>query len=421
MSLRDQVDRAVDGLQTAAQYIAASSAPLHTYGARPVPSLLSRSLTDIRNVVDHGPAFSLSDLPAYIDAAANLGGTIDDRKLLLEKLLTLMARLSGESPEFSLKLQQYVIGILYKDLPHPPSGYLALPAPNQQVPVDGSRPVSVNTSRDPTDAYRTKPVNYAYRPADGSDYNPLIPSMGKAGSPYARSVPSLRSLPPASLPSADLVFDKLLKRGEFKEHLGWTRNNASSYLDLSPLYGNSQEEVNKVRRRDGTGRLWDDVFSDGRLIYMPPAVCALLVLLSRNHNYVAEKILNINERGTFKDIRHCDPVTLADQDEEIFQRARLVNTGYFMQIILRDYVGSILGLVRDGSSWRLDPLMSTRDIDHEVSPRGEGNVVSIEFNLLYRWHAAVSEPDEEWTEKLFADEGFTANARRAMNPGPDVR
>lgn len=44
------------------------------------------------------------------------------------------------------------------------------------------------------------------------------------------------------------------------------------------------------------------------------------------------------------------------QDEEIFQRARLVNTAYFMQIILRDYVGAILRLARDGSSWRLDPL-----------------------------------------------------------------
>ena len=170
--------------------------------------------------------------------------------------------------------------------------------------------MSVNSSRDPADAYRTKSVNYAYRSADGSDYNPLMPSMGKAGSPYARSVPSLRCLSTASLPAADLVFDKLLKRDEFKEHRGgmsslffafaeiiihnvfntdlsvegWTRNNASSYLDLSPLYGNSQKEVNKVRRKDGTGRLWDDVFSDLRLIYMPPAACALLVLLSRNHN-----------------------------------------------------------------------------------------------------------------------------------------
>ena len=195
-------------------------------------------------------------------------------------------------------------------MPHPPSGYLALPAPNQGTPVDGSQRVSVNTSRDPADAYRTKSVNYAYRSADGSDYNPLLPSMGKAGSPYARSVPSLRCLSPAALPAADLVFDQLLKRDEFKEHpggisslffgfaeiiihnifntdlsvKGWTRNKASSYLDLSPLYGSSQEDVNKVRRRDGAGRIWDDIFSDLRLIYMPPAVCALLVLLSRNHN-----------------------------------------------------------------------------------------------------------------------------------------
>jgi len=73
--------------------------------------------------------------------------------------------------------------------------------------------------------------------------------------------------------------------------------------------------------------------------------------------YIAEKILSINERKTFKDPQHYDPATLTDQDEEIFQRARLVNTGYFVQVILRDYVGSILGLVRDGSSWRLDPLM----------------------------------------------------------------
>ena len=55
-----------------------------------------------------------------------------------------------------------------------------------------------------------------------------------------------------------------------------------------------------------------------------------------------------------------DAAKRARQDEEIFQRARLVNTGFFMQIILRDYVGAILGLIRDGSPWRLDPLMVRR-------------------------------------------------------------
>jgi len=29
--------------------------------------------------------------------------------------------------------------------------------------------------------------------------------------------------------------------------------------------------------------------------------------------------------------------------------------------------------------------------------------VSVEFNILYRWHATVSEPDTHWTEDLFAE------------------
>jgi hypothetical protein len=115
---------------------------------------------------------------------------------------------------------------------------------------------------------------------------------------------------PASLPPAELVFDKLLKRDKFVEHPagisslffafadliihnifstdhsspGYTINNASSYLDLSPLYGTSQEAVNRVRLNDGTGRLKEDVFADPRLLSMPPAVCALVVIFNRNHN-----------------------------------------------------------------------------------------------------------------------------------------
>jgi hypothetical protein len=34
-----------------------------------------------------------------------------------------------------------------------------------------------------------------------------------------------------------------------------------------------------------------------------------------------------------------------------------------MQGILRDYVGAILGLARDGSSWRLDHLMVNQEHD----------------------------------------------------------
>ena len=32
-------------------------------------------------------------------------------------------------------------------------------------------------------------------------------------------------------------------------------------------------------------------------------------------------------------------------------------------------------------------------------PVGEGNVVSIEFNLLYRWHATLSAEDTKWFDE----------------------
>jgi hypothetical protein len=132
--------------------------------------------------------------------------------------------------------------------------------------------------------------------------------MGQAGSPYARSVPSTNFVPSSALPDAAIVFDTLLRRDKFQPHPGGissfffafadlvihsifntdykdnTVNNASSYLDLSILYGTSEQDVKSVRRMDGTGMLYDDVFADSRLLFMPPSVCALLVLFNRNHN-----------------------------------------------------------------------------------------------------------------------------------------
>jgi hypothetical protein len=39
-----------------------------------------------------------------------------------------------------------------------------------------------------------------------------------------------------------------------------------------------------MRVFDGTGKIWADTFADGRLLYMPPASAALLILFNRNHN-----------------------------------------------------------------------------------------------------------------------------------------
>ncbi len=150
--------------------------------------------------------------------------------------------------------------------------------------------------------------------------------------PYARSSLATEGLPPKYLPDPALVFDTILKRKQFKPHPGgmcsfifayaaiiihslfrtspsgeqW-RNEASSYLDLSPLYGDSMysflftfksliffkddDDLEKVRDKSkGRGLLYPDTFSEERLIFMPPAACVLLILFSRNHN-VRRKLL----------------------------------------------------------------------------------------------------------------------------------
>jgi hypothetical protein len=73
---------------------------------------------------------------------------------------------------------------------------------------------------------------------------------------------------------------------------------ASSYLDLSPLYGSSQGEQNLVRTFDN-GTIKPDSFLDRRLEIFPPGVAALMICFNRFHNYVAQQLALINEGGRF--------------------------------------------------------------------------------------------------------------------------
>ena len=97
--------------------------------------------------------------------------------------------------------------------------------------------------------------------------------------------------------------------------------------------------------------------------------------------YIAAKLLEINERGTWVDPKTLstdNPASkkkLIEQDEEIFQTARLVNAGWFgsgkstipavvdtltdftlLPVVFSDYFSCILGLVRDGNNWSLSPF-----------------------------------------------------------------
>lgn len=78
--------------------------------------------------------------------------------------------------------------------------------------------------------------------------------------------------------------------------------------------------------------------------------------------YIAKKLLEVNERGTFADpdsIPSDDPersAKLLAQEEELFQTARLINCAWFASAVFSDYFSAILGLVRQGSNWSLNPF-----------------------------------------------------------------
>ncbi|QRV88586.1 heme peroxidase [Ceratobasidium sp. AG-Ba] len=465
------------------------------YNRKDKKQFLAQALQDLRDQIKRGPLTdsTLPTMDAILDALVN-GKTIglDDRDMALEVVLVALSRTEPGSV-IQQKIQDAVIKLLYADLPHPPATYVG-----------------------PAAQFRTP---------DGSENNPLIPDLGKAKTPYARSVQSTTPIPPANLPSPELIFEALLRRDTKggKPHPAGVSsllfsfavliihslfrtspespfiNDTSSYLDLSPLYGHDWEAQQKVRRMDGTGLLHEDVFAENRLLLMPPAVSALLVLFCRNHNYIATKLYQINENGKFKDpevLKKQSPASgahtvgigqsvgcafahahagtnghtngytypsghpgahghhrsstdstdqsmsssifsegssvsttltsptaskflghasganapwmprnpLEEQDHVLFNTARLINCGFFMNVIVSDYIGAILGLTRYGSSYSLNPLEEIRGGDHQIVGRGQGNACSVEFNLLYRWHATLSAADETWTEAMMSEQ-----------------
>jgi hypothetical protein len=109
--------------------------------------------------------------------------------------------------------------------------------------------------------------------------------------------------------------------------------------------------------------MWNDVFAEDRLLFLPPHTSALLVLFCRNHNFIAEKLLQINEKNRFTNPPPDDPSAMRSvpsllnlvyslllssrryraQDDEIFNVARLINAAHFANIVFSDYLAAILG------------------------------------------------------------------------------
>ncbi|KAI4164384.1 MAG: hypothetical protein LQ342_002031 [Letrouitia transgressa] len=320
----------------------------------------------------------------------------DDKTYVMEHLMQLVAGLPTNS-KTRVDLTNTLIDELWKSLQHPPMSYLG--------------------------------EKFAYRQPDGSHNNIMYPHLGAANTPYARSVnPNILS--PGAMPDPGLVFDSVMARDKFKEHPNkvssvffywasliihdlfqtdhrdFNNSQTSSYLDLSILYGDTEEDQNAIRTfKDG--KLKPDCFSESRLLGFPPGCGVILIMLNRFHNYVVEQLAAINEGGRFnkpgEGLSHeMQEKSWAKYDHDLFNTGRLVTCGLYINITLFDYLRTIVNLNRTNSTWTLDPRAEMGNkFGHDGTPSGVGNQVSAEFNLAYRWHSCISERDDKWTQELY--------------------
>lgn len=355
---------------------------------------------------------------------------------------------------------------------------------------------------------------FKYRTADGKFNSAINPHLGQAGAPYAKTVPA-KTHPLGALPDPGDLFDRLMAREEngrpsqsglssmlvyhatiIIHDIFRTNDNdksisdTSSYLDLSPLYGFTEEMQRKVRDdKYGLGLLKPDTFAEDRLLRQPPGVCIMLVMYNRYHNYAATQLRRINENGRFsvprkyreakllaaanyfigdkmKDdpdyrealerFKHanqifesngrdptideykaassalqvfidkaqpdgeqvkafCDGYDAAWKklDDDLFHTARLITCGIYIQVSIHDYLRALMGFHQYDTNFTLDPRVNQSKAK-EVS-RGLGNQVTVEFNLLYRFHCAISLGDEDYLEK-YLEEYFEKKSQPDWKP-----
>ncbi|WPH03723.1 Hypothetical protein R9X50_00660600 [Acrodontium crateriforme] len=395
---------------------------------------------------DYAGARCEATLPQLINLIKSLtmpDTLIDDRKGNTELLIAILTSLPPNSAT-GAQLTNKMIDSLWGNLQHPPLSYVggdvkyrvanteeANDKTNEkydkiefEVPGTGIT-LSEEVPKAPNGMHH-------YRMPDGSFNNILQPDLGKAGSAYAKSVRSSKRLHGVR-PDAGQLFDLLMARGDdtFRENpagissmlfyfasiiihdifrtsrTDMNKSDTSSYLDLAPLYGSSLRDQLKVRTMK-EGMLKPDTFHEKRLLGQPAGVNVMLVLFNRFHNYVANVLLKINEGDRFT--LACSPKAspedrakaLAKQDHDLFNTARLIVCAMYGSIALGDYLRAIMNLHSSNTEWNLDPRMEIgKQYDGEGVPRGVGNQVSVEFNLLYRFHSCISKKDEQWTNEFF--------------------
>eukprot|EP00039_Didymoeca_costata_P011984 m.171284 g.171284 ORF g.171284 m.171284 type:complete len:535 (+) comp15348_c1_seq10:101-1705(+) len=242
-----------------------------------------------------------------------------------------------------------------------------------------------------------------YRSVDGSGNNKERPWIGQARRPYGQVLVP-RQTPP-NLPDADELVRALsgprekfeadpsntnglvpllafcaihdffrsdAGRGEDGDGIENPNVNVhSSYLDLATLYGYDKETQHSVRTF-ADGRLKEDAIADSRLQSLHSAR-AIITLYSREHNYICEQLLT-----------HY-PDKFANEDEHLFQTARLINCAEYIHHVVSVYGAAFFGV------WKNPPEMSLPNAVGTKHKKPLGFIGSAEFKLMYQWHSIVPE------------------------------
>jgi hypothetical protein len=401
--LRDSVESKFSSF---AALMGAASAPLPETGdgshlAPEEPAGLIQKINSTLRDMSH---LRIENIQTLLEAQKQkmTGEPTDDKTYFMEGLIRTAAALPDGSKTRDAVTHKF-LEQLWNDLEHPPQSYLG--------------------------------AKFQYRSADGSNNSLVHPQLGAAGTPYARTVKPAMMQTPAR-PDPGVVFDSIMSRKHAElhpnrissmlfylasiiihdcfrtSHEDYSVSLTSSYLDLSPLYGSNQTEQDMMRTFLD-GKIKPDCFSEARLLFFPPGVGAMLIMFNRFHNYVVENLALVNEQNRFPKPANEAPKTTGDEakdkaakekyeaskkkyDNDLFQTGRLITCGLYVNIILIDYVRTILDLNRTDSNWQLNPRA-----DMENVAIGVGNQVSAEFNLVYRWHSTVSDRDEKWTQELW--------------------
>ena len=87
----------------------------------------------------------------------------------------------------------------------------------------------------------------------------------------------------------------------------------------------------------------------------------------------------------------------------------------YINISIHDYLRVLTRVHTKNTPWTLDPRKEIPivGIDPRGIQRGQGNQVSVEFNVLYRFHSPLSRRDVKWTNEF-----LTQLLRGFVKPSP---